>query len=109
MTMNADKSVTAVFDSCMYPVKLNGESIVYFDDIQDAYDYAYDNEDEDGTIEIQDFLFEGNALFNAAISVIFNPGYNCNYSGNTGMTTIIGDLTISYGSITIESGVLELR
>jgi hypothetical protein len=37
------------------------------------------------------------------ISITIRGGYDCGYSSVTGVTTIIGDMTISEGAVTMEN------
>jgi subtilisin family serine protease len=105
MTMDANKSVTAEFDNCMYAVKRTGSGTAYSDFLQYVYSTASDLDN----IYTQDALFIETIDFNLPISVTLEGGYNCDYSSNTGGTTTInGNMTISNGTLTIDSGTLQV-
>ena len=69
--------------------------------------HASYNEAADGAvIKSQSELFIGDLNLNLNKSVIFESGYDCNYSTNAGTTRIKGNMTISNGKMTIDSGTL---
>ena len=97
MTMDTDKSLTAVFDAtCLMPVR-NMRISEYYLTLQDAYDAAEDGD----TIQSRVTVFTDNVFADRNISVTFNGGYNCNYSNVTGTTAFNGIMTISSGTLTI--------
>jgi hypothetical protein len=104
MTMDADKSVTAVFASCMYPVRVK-ETSYYSSSLQNAYD----NAGSGNTIQSQNTTIIGDLHIDGAVSITFEGGYDCDYSAVSGTTTVIGNMTISNGTITIQSGTLEVQ
>jgi hypothetical protein len=57
----------------------------------------------------QDALFTENIDFNLPISVTLEGGYNCDYSGITGTTIINGNMTVSDGTVTIQSEIIEVQ
>jgi hypothetical protein len=108
MTMTDAKNVTAVFDSCQYPVKIIGGTTEYFSTLQEAYDYSADSD----TIQSQDTLLTGNVHFDRNIIVTIQGGYNCDYSAVTGVTTIetvapAFNMTIDFGSVSIENIAIQ--
>jgi hypothetical protein len=106
MTMNADKGVTAEFDTCMYAVKRTSLVTDYYDDfIQDTYSGASNLDN----MYTQDALFTENIDFNLPISVTLEGGYNCDYSGITGSTVINGNMTVSDGTVIIQGGTVEVQ
>jgi hypothetical protein len=107
MTMDADKNVTAVFDSCQYPVKIFGTA-EYFSTLQEAYDFSSD----DDIIQSQDTVLTENVHFDRTITVTVQGGYNCDYSAVTGVTTIETvapefHMTMDFGSVSIENIQLQ--
>jgi hypothetical protein len=105
MTMDAHKSVTALFDSCMYPARVTETYIHDFDYLQDAYD----NTDTGETIESRDYLFIEDLILDRTIAIIFKSGYDCTYETQTGKTRINGKMTISNGSVIIQNGTIEIQ
>jgi hypothetical protein len=103
--MDAHKSVTASFDSCMYPARVIGTYILDFDYIQDAYD----NSDTGETIESRYYIFIEDLILDRTITVIFKGGYDCSYETQTGKTKINGNMIISNGTGIIQSGTIEIQ
>jgi len=98
MTVDADKSVTAVYDSCMYPARGAGAGTDYYYTIQDAYDEAGSGE----TVQVRYTSFSGDLSIDINKSVTIKGGYNCDYTGVAGRTTINGDVAVTDGTVTIE-------
>lgn len=69
---------------------------------------AYQNADNGDTIQSQQIIFEEDVDMNINKSVTLEAGYDCNYTYNTGVTTISGDLAISSGTVIIQSGTFEV-
>jgi lipopolysaccharide export system protein LptA len=40
---------------------------------------------------------------------MFEGGYDCAYTTNAGITTIVGNVTISKGKLTVQSGTLKIQ
>jgi PKD repeat protein len=101
IVMNGDTAVTATFNACSNsPVRVGS---VYYSSLQVAYDAA----DNGTTIESQAFSFTGDINIDRDISVTIEGGYNCEYTGNIGKTTLIGNMTTSQGTLTTENFVIE--
>ncbi len=97
MTMDADKNLTAAFDAaCMLPAR-NMRASEYYSTLQDAYDAALDGD----TIQSRIAVFNNDVNADQDISMVFDGGYNCNYSDITGTTAFNGNMTISSGTVTI--------
>jgi hypothetical protein len=105
MTMDSDKTVTAVFDSCRYSARIIDTPPSYFDSLQAAYDGTSTND----TVESQDYIFVEDLIIDLDKSVTIKAGYDCDYISTSGKTTINGDVTISNGVVTIQSGTLEVQ
>jgi hypothetical protein len=73
------------------------------------FQLAYDNTAPAGTLQIQDHEFIEVLLLDDDTTVIFQAGYDCSYSANTGKTVVSGGMTINNGAVTIQSGTLEVR
>ena len=105
MTMSGDKSLTAEFDSCEFPVKREGSGTAYSYFLQDTYIGASDLD----IIYTQDTVLIENIDFYLPILVTLESGYNCDYSGITGTTVINGNMTVSDGTIIIQDGIIEVQ
>jgi hypothetical protein len=105
MTMDENKILFADFEHCMFPVKVTGQSTDYFSLLQDALAAAADGD----TVEGQDYAFVEDITFNNTADIIFFGGYDCTYSSISGFTSIIGNMTVNNGSITIVSGILTIQ
>ncbi len=87
------------------PVRIEGVPPSYKLLLQEAYDASVDND----VINSRGMELTENILINQAISVKLEAGYDCSYTSNTGKTTINGNVTISQGLLTIESGTVEIK
>jgi len=85
-------------------VKIAGTSFYYFT-IQNAYDAAIDAD----TILSRDASLNGDLVIDLDKSISLEGGYDGNFSEIIGKTTIIGDLTVSSGLMTISGGILEIQ
>jgi M6 family metalloprotease-like protein len=102
MTMDANKGLTANFQSCPLPVRIVDAPPVYYSTLQSAYDNALDGD----TIQSHGVTFVSDLNVNRSISVTIEGGYDCNYSAVTGTTTLNGDMPISDGSVDAENFVI---
>ena len=83
------------------PVK-KGMSL--YTEVQNAYNAA----SEGDTIELQDTDMYADSLnISRDVTVTIKGGYNCDYTGRTGTTTINGNLTITTGTLTLEDIVIK--
>ncbi len=96
-TVDMDKTITATFQPCLMPVRIDGTTPAYFNTLQAAYDAASDG----GVIQIRDVLFTDNLDTNRAISVTLDGGYNCDYSGKSVKTGFNGIMSILNGQVEI--------
>jgi hypothetical protein len=92
-------------DSCpATPPALTGGR--YYPSIQDAYTYALNGD----SILSQATVFTEGLNINRDVSVTLNAGYDCSYNDPlAGKTIITGNMVVSNGTITIESGTLEVQ
>jgi hypothetical protein len=96
-TMDANDSITANFQPCYQPVRIEGTTPVYYLTIQSAYDAAIEGD----TIQTRTVAFSDDLNTNRNISITLQGGYNCSYSAVTGNTVFNGTMTISDGVVTI--------
>jgi hypothetical protein len=96
-TMDSDDTVTANFQECPSPVRIAGEP-GYYASLQAAYNVASDG----AIIQSRAFLFTGDLNANRAISVTLEGGYDCTYTGISGISTFNGVMSVSDGVVTIE-------
>ena len=82
-----------------YPVRIADTPPSYFNTIQSSYNSAADSD----IIQIQALTFTENLNFNQNISVTLKGGYDYNFTANASNTAVIGTLTISSGTVTIEN------
>jgi len=85
-------------------VRIDGTSPDYYSYLQDAYDAAGST----ATIESHDVIFNESLNCNLDKTITFMGGYTCDYSSIAGPTTIIGNLTISGGTLIIQDGTLAV-
>ncbi len=75
----------------------------YFSTPQEACDAAGEGE----TAQSHDISFSGDMVFDQNKSITLDGGYNCDYTGVIGVTTINGDLIITNGTLTIDNFSFE--
>ncbi len=76
------------------------QELVYSLTLQEAYGNAALSGD---TISAQSVTFRENLDLSANKAITLNGGYDCLYSANLLRTTLIGSLTVSTGSVTVEN------
>jgi len=103
MTIDADKNVTANFDTCQYPVRVIGLNINYYSSLQSAYDAASDGD----TIQSQDMSFTEDLVLDINKTITITGGFNCDYSAITGTTSLNGSLDIIDGTVNMENYNLQ--
>lgn len=103
VTMDQNKTVTAEFHTCMYPVRVTGAATDYYYSIQEAYNNAGDTD----LIHYQDTALTEDLVFDRSIRVTIEGGYNCDYTSVTGITRIERDMTIVEGEVTIQHVEVE--
>ena len=75
----------------------------YYSSIQNAFNMSGNGE----TLLIQGTDFVESPNLTQAISLRLSGGYSCDYSMNPGFTTILGTLTISESTVTIENFIIQ--
>jgi hypothetical protein len=88
--------------ACALPVNNSGAS-TYYRVIQTAYNEASSGQ----TLQIQGLDFAENVNLNKNIIVKLSGGYDCNYSGNPGFSTVNGSLTISGATVKIANLIIR--
>ncbi len=105
VTMDDEKSCTATFEACAnLPARIM-EASEYYSTLQGAYDESFDGY----TIQNQTTVFTEALNIDKNKSVALESGYDCDYTTNTGITTLLGDITISNGTLIIQSGTFKVR
>jgi PKD repeat protein len=84
-------------ETCFSLARILGDTPVYYESLQSAYDAANDGD----TLQIRESEFDNNLLANQDKTIILNGGYNCDYSSST-CNVISGTITINSGSVSIE-------
>ena len=85
-------------------VRIVGVSTVYYSTLQAAYDDAEDGD----TIQIQGLVFNDPLYIDMNKAVALEGGYGCDYTFNPGVS-VINDIIISDGLLTIHGGTVEVR
>jgi M6 family metalloprotease-like protein len=90
---DANDTVTANFQTCYQPVRIDGTPYLT---LQDAYDAAVDGD----IIQTRIVVFPDDLNATRNISVTLEGGFNCNYSAVAGKSIFNGTMTVSDGIIT---------
>ena len=87
------------------PVRILRVTPSYYSTLQDAYDSALDGD----IIQCKDFVFTDDLYIDDTgnKSVTIQGGYNDDYSSIVGISSLDGNLIISYGTVTIENLLLQ--
>jgi hypothetical protein len=97
-----------IYDTCVtpcanLPVRINNEPPGY-----ETIETAYAAIDANSTILLHEHIFPENLTFNKNFAVTLSGGYNCDFSSNTGYSTITGKVTIgSLGTIAMERLIIK--
>ncbi|MCL5884660.1 MAG: PKD domain-containing protein [Deltaproteobacteria bacterium] len=83
--------------------RISGPDPVYYPTIQAAYDDAADG----GVIQCKGESLAESINMNRNISVTLDGGYNWDFSGFAGSTTLYGSITVGDGTATIKNFILE--
>jgi hypothetical protein len=103
MIMDDDKSLTAEYESCMFPVLTAGTPTGFYG-LQSGYNAAVEGD----TIFADNSVFDGDFSVNASKSVFFEGGFDCVFDSAVGGTTIDGDMFVSGGKFTVDYGMLQV-
>jgi PKD repeat protein len=95
-------TVNAGIQGCyISPVK---KGVTLYAEVQNAYDAASDGD----TIELQDTDMYADSLnISRDVTVTIDGGYNCDYTGSSGMTTINGNITITTGTLILGDIIIQ--
>lgn len=101
LTLDAEKTVTANFQTCatQTPVRIAGSPPTSYSTIQAAYDAAVDGD----VIQSRELSITENVTLDQNISIRLEGGYDCSFEMVTGKTTVVGDMRVSDGTVTIEN------
>ncbi len=103
LTMNAGKSVTAVFDFFTAHKTRVGDTSIYHSTLQASYNAA----PNPGLVKAWATDFVENLSCDRTKDVLLEGGYNGGYSSVIGYTTLKGRLSILNGSLTVENLVIQ--
>jgi bacillopeptidase F len=96
-------------DANIYPggpdVRIVGTPPQYYPGIQLAYDNTVNND----IIQSRESVLNEDLLFDENNAVTYEAGYNCSFTLINGQTTVNGDMIVSNGIITIQSGTIVLQ
>jgi hypothetical protein len=87
----------------LYPLQLAGSQTTQHSTLQSAYDLAATGDVIYGTI----FTLSDDLLFNRNIAATLSGGYDPTFTSQSGVTSMLGNVIISDGTLTVES--LELK
>jgi hypothetical protein len=83
--------------------KVEAGAMYDYPSIQAAYSGLYPGD----VLQIQAGDFSGGLTLDQEKSIALDGGYTCDFSSNSGYTTINGMLTISHGTITLDKVILR--
>jgi hypothetical protein len=98
-------------DSSIYPggpSVRNATTMDYYGTVP-ALQSAYNAAGNGHTIQSQETVLSGSLDLSGSNSVTIQGGCDCAFKNCTGTTTISGDVTISGGQLTIDTGTLEVQ
>lgn len=98
--VGGDTVVTASF-ATLQPVRVRGGA--YYSLLQGAYRGAGNG----GVIQAQAVSLTGDLTADTDRSVTLTGGYNADYSGRNGVSTLRGKLTVTRGALTVDSVVIR--
>ena len=102
VTMNSERNVAAYFDYVL-PVRISDIKLDYFTLISKAYSVVQ----EGSAIQAREFLFFENLNFTQNKNISIVGGFDLDYSGRTGYTTLKGSLAIANGCVTVDRVVIR--
>lgn len=103
--MNEGKNVSANFDSCFNPTVYAGGN--YYNSILTAYNWG-GNGSELELRAAPEYTLSSSIFTQANAKVItLTGGLNCDFSPGGGMSTIVGPLTVSGGTLTMDGIIIK--
>jgi len=100
---NTDLFCIATSDGSNLPARIAHTVPVYYTSLQEAYNNAVNGD----IIQAHAKVFIEDISINKSIAVSLEGGYDCNYIVNDGTTKVIGQITVSTGTIEIENFSIE--
>ncbi len=85
------------------PVRVVGSSTNYYSTVQAAYDASLDGD----TIQSQAVELTENVSVHQSKSIIFEGGYDCNYTNVIGYTQVKGMMTVNSGTAKVGNFILK--
>jgi hypothetical protein len=101
LDMNSAVNVSAVFS--LMPVQVGGSTPQYFNLLTSACAAAPDS----ATIRLQAVSFTECLLLNRPVALTLSGGYDATYGSVSGMTALIGNLTVADGTLTVENLTIQ--
>ncbi len=103
VVMSVVTDVTALFNVCSHDPARNSQAALEYISLQDAYNAAADG----NTIQSHETAITENLNIDIDKSVTISGGYDCSYTGKTGVTTLNGNMTITNGTLNIEDLIIQ--
>ncbi len=103
LSMDTDSDgISDNYDNCPFvlPIRIID---TYYSSINDSYIAAINND----VIKSHEEELVENLILDMDKTVTLAGGYSCDYSGNTGMTTLKGSVEVLSGTVIIENFVIE--
>jgi len=86
-----------------YYVRVDGTPNVYYPSLQNAFDTVAN----DSVVLARGMIFTETLSLNRSVAVKLFGGYNIDYTNQTGVTTINGNVTIAMGSLVVDRVVIR--
>jgi hypothetical protein len=99
--MSADRSVTGGFNYA--PARIYHVIPVNYSSLQSAYDAAADND----LLQTQAAVLGESPILDRPVAVSIKGGYDTGFEAVTGVTTLLGTMTIRHGSATVDNLVVQ--
>jgi hypothetical protein len=100
VNMVGERQVTAVFSKSS-PVRVRGG------DFHSSLQSAYAASGSAGIIDVQSVVLTGNFSADSSRDALLDGGYDATYSGNEGFAEMLGTLTVTLGSLTVNNLVIR--
>ncbi len=99
--MDGDKHITATFSSTK-PVRILGGG--YYDTLQEAFNAVTS---PDCIVQTRAVVLTGNLNVNTDSDLTLAGGFDSDFTGKSGDTTLVGTMTIARGALTVEDLVIR--